>query len=67
VRNNLAGMFIKLKRYDDARQEIVRAIGCKKPFGHTAEPWKTWDVTGDCCTHINHSANIRQTSGKNSD
>ena len=47
VRNNLAGTFIKLKRYDDARQEIVRAIECKKPFGHTAEPWKTWDILCD--------------------
>jgi tetratricopeptide (TPR) repeat protein len=43
-RSNLADTFIKLKRYDDARQEIVRAIECKKPFGHTAEPWKTWQI-----------------------
>jgi tetratricopeptide (TPR) repeat protein len=47
LRSNLAGMFIILKRYDDARQEIVRAIECKKPFGHTAEPWKTWDILCD--------------------
>jgi tetratricopeptide (TPR) repeat protein len=46
-RNNLALTFIKLKRYDDARQEIVRAIECDKPFGHTAEPWKTWDILCD--------------------
>jgi tetratricopeptide (TPR) repeat protein len=46
-RNNLADTFIKLKRYDDARQEIVRAIECMKPFGHTAEPWKTWDILCD--------------------
>jgi tetratricopeptide (TPR) repeat protein len=43
-RSNLADTFIKLKRYDDARQEILRAIECKKPFGHTAEPWKTWQI-----------------------
>jgi tetratricopeptide (TPR) repeat protein len=29
VRNNLADTFIKLKRYDDARQEILRAIECR--------------------------------------
>ena len=39
VRGNLADTFIKLKRYDDARQEIVRAIECLKPFGHSAQPW----------------------------
>jgi len=44
VRNNLAGTFIKLKRYDDARQEIVRAIECMEPFGHSATPWKTWQI-----------------------
>jgi len=44
VRNNLADTFIKLKRYDDARQEIVRAIECKKPFGHTALPWTAWHI-----------------------
>jgi tetratricopeptide (TPR) repeat protein len=43
-RNNLADTFIKLKRYVDARQEILRAIECTKPFGHTAEPWKTWQI-----------------------
>jgi tetratricopeptide (TPR) repeat protein len=47
ARNNLADTFIKLKRYDDARQEILRAIECDKPFGHTAEPWKTWDILCD--------------------
>jgi tetratricopeptide (TPR) repeat protein len=44
ARNNLADTFIKLKRYDDARQEIVRAIECKKPFGHTATPWNAWQI-----------------------
>jgi tetratricopeptide (TPR) repeat protein len=44
ARNNQANTFIKLKRYDDARQEILRAIECKKPFGHTVEPWKTWQI-----------------------
>jgi tetratricopeptide (TPR) repeat protein len=46
-RSNLANTFIQLKRYDDARQEIVRAIECKKPFGHTALPWTSWDILCD--------------------
>jgi tetratricopeptide (TPR) repeat protein len=44
VRNNLSLTFIKLKRYDDARQEIKRAIECMEPFGHSATPWKTWQI-----------------------
>jgi len=47
ARANLADTFIKLKRYDDARQEILRTIECKKTFGHTVEPWKTWNILCD--------------------
>ncbi|HEV7857606.1 MAG TPA: tetratricopeptide repeat protein [Pyrinomonadaceae bacterium] len=44
VRNNLANTLIKLQRYDDARRELLRAIECKKPYGHAAESWKTWAI-----------------------
>jgi tetratricopeptide (TPR) repeat protein len=47
ARSNLAIRLIKLKRYDDARQEILRAIECKKPYGHASEPWKTWSIMCD--------------------
>ncbi|HEY6332185.1 MAG TPA: tetratricopeptide repeat protein, partial [Blastocatellia bacterium] len=47
VRNNLAIALIKLRRYDEARRELLRAIECKKPYGHAAEPWKTWGVLYD--------------------
>ena len=43
-RSNLAVHLIKLERYDSARQELLRAIDCKKPFGHASEPWKTWNI-----------------------
>jgi tetratricopeptide (TPR) repeat protein len=43
ARSNLAGMLIKLERYEEARRELLRAIECKKPYGHAAEPWMTWD------------------------
>jgi len=46
-RNNLAIRLIKLQRYDQARAEIRRAIECNKPYGHVAEPWKTWAVLHD--------------------
>jgi tetratricopeptide (TPR) repeat protein len=44
IRNNLAETFIKLKRYDDARQEIVRAIECYKSFGYSVKPWTSWYI-----------------------
>jgi hypothetical protein len=34
----------KLRRLDEARQEIRRAIECDEPFGHAAEPWKAWAI-----------------------
>jgi tetratricopeptide (TPR) repeat protein len=43
-RNNLAHELIKLKRYDEARQELLRAIESKKPFGHVAKPWTTFAI-----------------------
>ncbi|MGD2085702.1 MAG: tetratricopeptide repeat protein [Candidatus Aminicenantes bacterium] len=42
--SNLANILIKLKRYDEARQEILLAIECKKSYGHAVEPWKTWSI-----------------------
>jgi tetratricopeptide (TPR) repeat protein len=44
ARNNLAGTLINLHRYDDARQELHRAIECDRPYGHAAEPWKNWAI-----------------------
>jgi tetratricopeptide (TPR) repeat protein len=42
ARHNLARTLIGLRRYDDARQELQRAIECKEPYGHAAQPWKAW-------------------------
>jgi tetratricopeptide (TPR) repeat protein len=47
ARNNLADTLMKLRRYDEARRELVRAIECKQSYGHAAEPWKTWDILHD--------------------
>jgi tetratricopeptide (TPR) repeat protein len=46
-RNNLAIRLIKLRRYDEARAEIRRAIECKRPYGHAATPWTSWNVLHD--------------------
>lgn len=47
VRGNLTIALIMLKRYDEARQEIQRAIECFKPYGHHVEPWRAWDKLCD--------------------
>jgi tetratricopeptide (TPR) repeat protein len=44
ARNNIAKTLYKLKRYDEARQEIMRAVECDSQFGHNADPWKTFAV-----------------------
>jgi len=43
-RSNLAAFLRKLRRFDEARQEILRAIECKAQFGHASEPWKSWAI-----------------------
>jgi tetratricopeptide (TPR) repeat protein len=44
ARNNLADTLLKLGHYDEARAEVLRAIECKEPYGHVAEPWTTWYI-----------------------
>jgi hypothetical protein len=46
-RNNLAIRLRQLRRLDEARQEIRRAIECRAQFGYASEPWKTWDNLAD--------------------
>ena len=43
-RSNLADTLLRLGRHDQARTELHRALDCKKPYGHAAEPWKTWEL-----------------------
>jgi Flp pilus assembly protein TadD len=38
IRNNFADTLRRLNRFDEARQEILRAIECKAQFGHASEP-----------------------------
>ncbi len=47
ARNNLGNTLRKLRRLDEARQEIRRAIKCKTQFGHASEPWKSWTILAD--------------------
>jgi len=43
-RNNIANTLLQLKRYDEARAEIMRAIECYKPFGTAVELWKSYEI-----------------------
>jgi tetratricopeptide (TPR) repeat protein len=42
ARNNLGDTLRKLRRLEEARQEIRRAIECKAQFGHAVLPWTSW-------------------------
>jgi len=44
VRSNLADTLLQLNRPHEARRELQRALTCKEPYGHAAEPWKTWAI-----------------------
>jgi tetratricopeptide (TPR) repeat protein len=44
ARSNLANTLLELGRHDEARAEVLRAIECKEPYGHAAEPWTTWAI-----------------------
>jgi len=46
-RSNLGKALCKLRRLDEARQEIRRAIKCGAQFGHASQPWQTWGILVD--------------------
>ncbi|MFZ5856192.1 MAG: tetratricopeptide repeat protein [Chloroflexota bacterium] len=43
-RNNIANSLRLLKRYDEARAEIRRAIECKSQVGLAATPWTSFEI-----------------------
>jgi tetratricopeptide (TPR) repeat protein len=55
-RSNLAATLRKLRRLDEARQEILRAIQCKAQFGHASEPWKSWSILADIETDAGNAS-----------
>ena len=56
ARNNLGNTLRKLRRHDEARQEIHRAIECDAQFGNASEPWKTWNILADIETDAGNPA-----------
>jgi tetratricopeptide (TPR) repeat protein len=66
VRSNLGITLRKLRRLDEARLEIRRAIECKAQFGHASEPWKTWAILSDIESEAGNAdaaAEARQKAG----
>jgi tetratricopeptide (TPR) repeat protein len=56
TRNNLGGTLRKLRRLDEARQEIRRAIECNAQFGHASSPWTAWIILADIETDAGNPA-----------
>jgi tetratricopeptide (TPR) repeat protein len=63
-RSNLANALRKLRRLDEARQEIRRAIDCKAQFGHASEPWKSWSILAAIETDTSNVAAAAEAKGK---
>jgi tetratricopeptide (TPR) repeat protein len=43
-RNNLASALSELRRFEEARHEVRRAIECMEPLGHAGSIWAAWAV-----------------------
>ena len=63
-RSNLAIRLRKLRRLDEARQEIHRAIECDAQFGHASQPWKTWNILADIETDAGNSPTAAEAKQK---
>jgi tetratricopeptide (TPR) repeat protein len=44
VRNNLGETLRKLRRFEEARHEVRRAIKCREPLGLAGRVWTAWDI-----------------------
>ncbi len=63
-RSNLANTLMQLRRLDEARQEIRRAIECKTQFGHASEPWSSWSILAAIETDTGNTAAAAEAKGK---
>jgi tetratricopeptide (TPR) repeat protein len=63
-RSNLAITLLQLRRLDEARQEILRAIDCDAQFGHASEPWASWSILAEIETNTGNAAAAAEAKGK---
>ncbi len=64
ARNNLGSALRTLRRLDEARQEIRRAIECDERFGHASEPWKTWSILAEIETDAGNATAAEEAKQK---
>jgi tetratricopeptide (TPR) repeat protein len=64
VRGNLSETLRNLRRFDEARQEIRRAIECNAQFGHVVEPWTSWNILANIETDAGNSPATAEANGK---
>ncbi len=64
ARSNLGETLRKLRRFDEALEEIRRAIECKAPYGHASEPWTTWAILSDIETDAGQPAAAAEARAK---
>jgi tetratricopeptide (TPR) repeat protein len=63
TRSNLANTLRNLRRLDEARQEILRAIDCKAQFGHASQPWLSWSTLAAIETDTGNAAGTAEAKG----
>jgi tetratricopeptide (TPR) repeat protein len=64
ARSNLAKTMRRLRRLDEARQEIRRANECKAQFGHASEPWTSWAILAAIETDAGNTTAAAEAKGK---
>jgi tetratricopeptide (TPR) repeat protein len=64
TRGNLGDSLRKLRRFDEARQEVRLAIERTQPFGHAAEPWATWGILAEIETAAGNPAAAAEAKGR---
>ena len=64
ARNNIANTLLQLRRLDEARQEIRRAIECKAQFGHASEPWNSGSILAAIEADTGNTAAAGEAKGK---
>jgi tetratricopeptide (TPR) repeat protein len=64
TRNNLAAALRRLGRFDEARQEILRAIECRAHLGRATRPWTSWSVLASIETDAGNITAAAEAKGR---
>jgi tetratricopeptide (TPR) repeat protein len=64
VRNNVAETLRRIRLFDEARLEILRAIKCKAQFGHGSLPWTSWAILTNIETDAGNATAAGEAKGR---